>query len=84
MEYDGDRSGAIDERELGALLKGLGMKVSNAKLNKLIKQYDEDESGEIEFSEYVLLLSCDSFVLAHRNQRKNIPSCVDVFWRWEH
>ena len=56
MDFDGDRSGSIDERELGSLLKGLGVKCSSSKLTKLVKKYDADGSGEIEFGEFVSLI----------------------------
>eukprot|EP00947_MAST-08B_sp_MAST-8B-sp1_P001309 g1309.t1 len=56
MDIDGDRSGSIDERELGNLLKGLNVKVTAKKLAKLVKHYDADESGMIEFGEFVALI----------------------------
>lgn len=51
--YDADKSGYIDVKELKGLLEKLGEDLSDEDLNQAFKELDSDNSGEIEFFEFV-------------------------------
>jgi calmodulin len=46
--FDSDGGGSIDASELGSVMRTLGKHPSEEELVKLVKQIDEDGSGEIE------------------------------------
>ena len=54
--FDADQSGTIDTQELGTVLKQLGQNISQAEIEEMIKEVDEDGSGEIEFDEFLQLM----------------------------
>ncbi|GMI26760.1 hypothetical protein TeGR_g8569 [Tetraparma gracilis] len=54
--FDSDGGGSIDASELGSVMRTLGKHPSEEELVKLVKQIDEDGSGEIEFDEFLTLL----------------------------
>ena len=58
--FDADHSGAIDMDELGNVFRAMGQELSEAELKALIRQVDDDGSGEIEFDEFLLLM-CSNF-----------------------
>jgi len=51
--YDEDRSGYIDVKELKGLLEKLGEELSDEELDQAFKELDSDNSGDIEFFEFV-------------------------------
>jgi hypothetical protein len=51
-----DRSDTIDVTELSAIMKTMGMKLSQAELDKMMRSVDVDGSGEIDFKEFCQLL----------------------------
>ena len=51
--YDIDNSGFIDLRELRDLLEKLGESLSDEEMIQAFSELDSDQSGEIEFSEFV-------------------------------
>lgn len=53
--YDADNSGAIDSAELGTLLRYLGLCPTNAMVHALLKQYDKDAGGTLDFAEFKAL-----------------------------
>jgi len=54
--FDRDGSGAISKDELGQVMKNLGLEVSDHDLGEMIKEHDEDSSGQIEFNEFCHLM----------------------------
>eukprot|EP00929_Paragymnodinium_shiwhaense_P051269 TRINITY_DN25811_c0_g1_i1.p1 TRINITY_DN25811_c0_g1~~TRINITY_DN25811_c0_g1_i1.p1 ORF type:complete len:381 (+),score=112.29 TRINITY_DN25811_c0_g1_i1:97-1143(+) len=54
--FDEDRSGAIDADELGKVMRALGLFPTNAEVLKIVEETDEDGSGVIEFSEFLLVM----------------------------
>ena len=54
--FDEDGSGAMDARELKRAMRLLGNNVPEETLTQYFKEADEDESGEIEFEEFVTLI----------------------------
>lgn len=61
--YDSDKSGAISAKELQQLLAALGEPATLANAQELIRQVDADNSGQVEFDEFLQLLG--------RQRRKN-------------
>ena len=55
--YDLDASGTIDDHEVRLILKVMGEKINEKKLKDMISEIDEDGSGEIEFDEFVRMVS---------------------------
>ena len=55
--FDLDRSGAIDARELGTVMRSLGANPSADELRAMVAEVDEDGSGEIDFDEFCQLMS---------------------------
>jgi Ca2+-binding EF-hand superfamily protein len=51
-EMDEDGSGALDEEEVGVLLRKLGYELDAKMLSKLVAEMDEDGNGEIDFREF--------------------------------
>ena len=62
--FDADGSGSIDTEELGHVFEAMGQKLSEADLNALMKQADDDGSGEMEFEEFLMLM-CSNFGVNH-------------------
>jgi len=53
--FDADASGSIDCGELGQAMAALGVSASEAKLQEMIAQVDEDGGGSVEFEEFCAL-----------------------------
>ena len=54
--FDIDESGSIDVKELKQVMYDLKMNPSEDEIKKMIAEYDEDKSGEIEFAEFLMLM----------------------------
>eukprot|EP01124_Arcella_intermedia_P035035 TRINITY_DN8826_c0_g1_i1.p1 TRINITY_DN8826_c0_g1~~TRINITY_DN8826_c0_g1_i1.p1 ORF type:complete len:262 (-),score=83.06 TRINITY_DN8826_c0_g1_i1:35-799(-) len=54
--FDTDKSGAIDAKELGAVMTKLGVKMKTSQLKKMIKAVDIDGNGEIDFEEFLQMM----------------------------
>jgi len=63
--FDEDQSGEMDVDELTEAMRELGENIAHASVQKLIKQVDVDNSGEVNFAEFVKLMDL------RRNKRKN-------------
>ena len=56
-KYDRDGTDTIDSRELGTLVRVLGLNPSDAEVKQMTQEIDHDSSGEIEFGEFLTLMS---------------------------
>ncbi|KXZ55409.1 hypothetical protein GPECTOR_3g60 [Gonium pectorale] len=54
---DQDGSGAIDAEELGAAFKLLGIRMKRAELAALLAEVDHDGSGEVEYPEFLEIMT---------------------------
>lgn len=54
--FDTDNSGAIDRKELKRLMKKLGQALSEAELDAMMSEVDENGDGEISFEEFKALM----------------------------
>ena len=55
--FDADGSGAIDHSELGSCLRSLGQNLSEEELKEFIMSVDEDQSGTIDFEEFLGMIN---------------------------
>ena len=55
--FDLDGGGDIDAKELGTVMRSLGANPSNAEVDQMIAEVDDDDSGCIEFPEFVQLMA---------------------------
>jgi calmodulin len=55
--FDVDRDGFITSKELGDLMKKLGLNPTEAELQDMINEIDYDGSGTIDFEEFISLIS---------------------------
>ena len=56
-ELDEDKSGAIDVVELGVLFDKLEEEITQERLREIIAEVDDDDSGELEFPEFMMLMA---------------------------
>jgi len=54
---DLDKGGTISKSELKQLMNTLGLKPSQEELNAMVDEIDEDGNGEIDFDEFVTVMS---------------------------
>lgn len=54
--FDTDGSGSIDRKELKRLMKKLGQALSEAELDAMMSEVDENGDGEISFEEFKALM----------------------------
>ena len=55
--FDRDGSGTISTVELGQVMKSLGQDVDEHELKEMIAEVDADGSGEIDFSEFLIMMT---------------------------
>ena len=56
--FDKDHSGCISKEELMQVLEARGIQmVTMEQINELLKEIDVDNSGEIDYEEFVLLMT---------------------------
>ena len=54
--FDRDRDGAINNNELGTVMRNLGQNPSEEELREMIKEIDLDGNGVIDFNEFLYLM----------------------------
>ena len=54
-KLDVDKSGYLDHKELRNALQEAGLEMDSAKAQELLEKYDTNQSGEMEFDEFVEL-----------------------------
>jgi len=55
--FDTDKSGSIDYHELKVAMRALGFDVRKAEIIKLMKEYDRNETGQIEYLDFVDIMT---------------------------
>lgn len=58
--FDKDKDGKISIHDLGGLMTELGQKPSEGNLKDMIGQFDENESGNLDFHEFLSLMAISS------------------------
>lgn len=76
---DADGSGAIDAEELGAAFKLLGLQVSQNEIKEMLDEVDRDGSGEVEYPEFLEIMTSTLAKLAERKETENKASAQVPF-----
>eukprot|EP00316_Scyphosphaera_apsteinii_P022478 CAMPEP_0119307484 /NCGR_PEP_ID=MMETSP1333-20130426/7968_1 /TAXON_ID=418940 /ORGANISM="Scyphosphaera apsteinii, Strain RCC1455" /LENGTH=153 /DNA_ID=CAMNT_0007311037 /DNA_START=13 /DNA_END=474 /DNA_ORIENTATION=- len=74
--FDKDHSGAIDMWELRATLQSMGQDPTDEELFDMIAEVDSDGSGEIDFAEFLKVISSQKSKLAKQDDESDT---VDAF-----
>merc|ERR1711934_424467 len=74
--FDGDASGAIDVRELKAAMRALGFEVKNEELKKMVADVDSGGSGQIEFGEFLEMMTGK---MGEKDSREDIEKVFKLF-----
>merc|ERR1712216_453926 len=74
--FDTDSSGAISVSELTSAMKSLGFDVKHAVVFQMIAELDADGSGEIEFEEFLDMMTAR---ISDKNSREDIERVFKLF-----
>eukprot|EP01060_Flectonema_neradi_P036858 TRINITY_DN723_c0_g1_i1.p1 TRINITY_DN723_c0_g1~~TRINITY_DN723_c0_g1_i1.p1 ORF type:complete len:155 (+),score=38.36 TRINITY_DN723_c0_g1_i1:74-538(+) len=75
--FDADGSGAIDGKELGMVLEGLGFgKLPTEEVEQIVRQVDRDLTGVIEFDEFKRLCKGK---MAHQGSAEEVHQAFIAF-----
>ena len=55
--FDKDGDGSINTKELGSVMRSLGQNLSEEEIQKMIEEVDKDDSGTIDFREFLGLIT---------------------------
>merc|ERR1711912_128515 len=73
--FDADNSGAIDIRELKAAMRALGFEVKE-ELKKMISDIDNDGNGDIDFGEFLEIMTGK---MGEKDTREDIEKVFKLF-----
>lgn len=74
--FDTDGSGSIDVKELKAAMRALGFQVKKAEIRKMLVDIDKDDSGAVEYDEFVDMMTSR---MANRDTREEIMKVFQLF-----
>ena len=74
--FDQDKSGSIDIKELKSQIESQGLEFTNADIFQLVLEIDSDNSGQIEFPEFLNLISGQT---SDENSKSEIKKVFNVF-----
>eukprot|EP01083_Nonionella_stella_P034740 94990_1 len=74
--FDTDNSGTIDVKELKAAMRALGFEVKKEEIRNMLMEFDKDGSGEIEFDEFIQMMSPR---MASRDTKEEIMKVFKLF-----
>ena len=74
--FDTDGSGTIDAKELKAAMRALGFQVKKADVRKMIAEVDKDDSGAIDFDEFVEMMTGK---MSERDSKEEILKVFELF-----
>jgi len=74
--FDTDKSGSIDYHELKVAMRALGFDVKKAEVLKLMKEYDRKETGQIEYADFVDIMTQK---MAERDPEEEIRKAFSLF-----
>eukprot|EP01006_Ploeotia_vitrea_P009654 TRINITY_DN23455_c0_g1_i1.p2 TRINITY_DN23455_c0_g1~~TRINITY_DN23455_c0_g1_i1.p2 ORF type:complete len:208 (-),score=94.54 TRINITY_DN23455_c0_g1_i1:64-633(-) len=74
--FDTDHSGSIDAREMKAAMRALGLQTSKEQLTAMLASIDKDASGEIEFDEFLQLMTGK---MGERDSEEEIMKVFSLF-----
>merc|ERR1712025_1505282 len=74
--FDADQSGAIDVRELKAAMRALGFEIKKEELKKMIADIDNDGNGDIDFAEFLEMMTGK---MGEKDSREDIEKVFKLF-----
>mmetsp|Transcript_30153 Transcript_30153/g.72869 ORF Transcript_30153/g.72869 Transcript_30153/m.72869 type:complete len:160 (+) Transcript_30153:245-724(+) len=74
--FDTDGSGTIDPKELRAAMQSLGFDAKNQTIYQMIKDIDKDGTGEIDFDEFLDLMTSR---LAGSDTKEDVQKIFELF-----
>lgn len=74
--FDTDKSGSIDYHELKVAMRALGFDVRKAEVLKLMKEYDRNETGQIEYPDFVDIMTQK---ISERDPEEEIKKAFSLF-----
>ena len=74
--FDGDQSGAVSVNELIEAMQSLGLEQKNEAVFNMIKEIDTDGSGELEFQEFLEMMTAR---LTNKTPRADIERVFKLF-----
>lgn len=66
--WDKDKSGKIDRKEMSKVMKELGNDLSTEQCIKAIEVFDQDNDGQINFNEFMVLIKKGDQIVSAQNQ----------------
>ena len=78
--FDKDGDGTISSNEIMSVFKCFDIKITRFEANKLIEKYDTDASGEVEYNEFVHMMSTN---LLHKEIEPELYESFKVFEKFE-
>eukprot|EP00814_Leptocylindrus_danicus_P017924 CAMPEP_0116020328 /NCGR_PEP_ID=MMETSP0321-20121206/9733_1 /TAXON_ID=163516 /ORGANISM="Leptocylindrus danicus var. danicus, Strain B650" /LENGTH=154 /DNA_ID=CAMNT_0003491001 /DNA_START=96 /DNA_END=560 /DNA_ORIENTATION=+ len=77
--FDTDGSGTIDPKELVEAMKSLGFETKNQVVYNMIADVDKNKSGEIDFNEFLELITSKIGVVGDVNSKENIQKVFELY-----
>lgn len=74
--FDTDGSGTIDPKELRAAMQSLGFEAKNQTIYQMIKDIDKDGNGDIDFDEFLDLMTSR---LAGSDSKEDVQKIFELF-----
>merc|ERR1712072_1405693 len=74
--FDTDGSGSIDPRELKSAMQSLGFEAKNATIYQMIGDIDKDNSGSIDFEEFLDMMTAK---MSDKDSRADIRKVFNLF-----
>eukprot|EP01006_Ploeotia_vitrea_P029924 TRINITY_DN62384_c0_g1_i1.p1 TRINITY_DN62384_c0_g1~~TRINITY_DN62384_c0_g1_i1.p1 ORF type:complete len:184 (+),score=97.51 TRINITY_DN62384_c0_g1_i1:39-590(+) len=74
--FDTDKSGSIDYHELKVAMRALGFDVRKAEVLKLMKEYDRKETGQIDYADFVDIMTTK---MSERDPQEEIRKAFSLF-----
>ncbi|KAJ3301716.1 hypothetical protein HDV03_000482 [Kappamyces sp. JEL0829] len=75
--FDRDKDGTITTTELGTVLRSLGQNPTEAELQELIIQLDQDKNGTVEFEELLAVITNNLVEVDEMQELKEIFAIMD-------
>jgi len=79
--FDKDGDGTISTKELGTVMRALGQSPTESELNDMINEVDSDQSGSIEFDEFIALMEKKKWVTM--TQKKKLKKLLEFLTKKE-
>ncbi|TAQ91411.1 hypothetical protein B7494_g251 [Chlorociboria aeruginascens] len=76
--FDSDGDGEISKAELGAILKSLGLDVSDVEINDMVNEVDIDNSGSIDLEEFIKMMTIETKPVDFEQEMRSAFKVFDI------